>query len=240
MPPEFLALLRASPSRFPHNARPEPTPSPGPDAPPGQRRHGRGNVASPYTLPSSTPQKIFIRAFIRSTAVRPLYIRSNCFVPRGIGGNRRRSRLLLDTHGQPIALPRIALFVAGAIPAFVPRWATILQRASIRFIPDISHRCRTGGCADAVVAVNRAGLIMDHVERPSVAAASTASVRPSTELAVLDHRLEHPPRAAVHGPSVVGRLVVGQACWIRPAGKLRLGLLQQTSGSSRCRPPWCR
>ena len=45
----------------------------------------------PVTLPSSRPQNNFNRALIRSTAVRPLYIRSNFLVARGSAGNRLRS-----------------------------------------------------------------------------------------------------------------------------------------------------
>ncbi len=49
------------------------------------------NRRDPLTLPSSEPQNIFSRAFTRSTAVRPLYRRSNFFVARGNDGKRRRS-----------------------------------------------------------------------------------------------------------------------------------------------------
>ena len=45
------------------------------------------NRRDPLRFPSSTPQNTFNRALIRSTAVRPLYIRSNFFVARGNDGN---------------------------------------------------------------------------------------------------------------------------------------------------------
>src|SRR5262245_56068991 len=49
------------------------------------------NRRDPLTFPSSTPQNSFSRALTRSTAVRPLYIRSNFLVARGNAGNRLRS-----------------------------------------------------------------------------------------------------------------------------------------------------
>src|SRR5206468_8926454 len=49
------------------------------------------NRRDPFTFPSSAPQNSFNRALTRSTAVRPLYIRSNFFVARGSAGNRLRS-----------------------------------------------------------------------------------------------------------------------------------------------------
>lgn len=49
------------------------------------------NRRAPGMLPSSTPQKTLQRALTRSTAVRPLYSRSNFFVARGKLGNRLSS-----------------------------------------------------------------------------------------------------------------------------------------------------
>jgi len=68
------------------------------------------NRAAPARLPSSAPQHTFGRALVRSTAVRPLYSRSNCLVARGIGGNRLRSISCL-TH------LRQCLFVTLAKPS---------------------------------------------------------------------------------------------------------------------------
>ena len=62
---------------------------------------------APVTLPSSAPQNIFSRALIRSTLVRPLYNRSNCFVARGMGGKRRRSISCLTRIVSPYFFPAL-------------------------------------------------------------------------------------------------------------------------------------
>src|SRR5262249_32868452 len=64
----------------------------------------------PITFPSSTPQNTFSRALTRSTAVRPLYSRSNFLVARGSDGNRLGSVACGTRTVLPYDLP--ALHVA--------------------------------------------------------------------------------------------------------------------------------
>ena len=65
------------------------------------------NRRDPLTFPSSTPQYTFSRALTRSTAVRPLYIRSNFFVARGNDGNRLGSTPRGTRTVLPYVLPAL-------------------------------------------------------------------------------------------------------------------------------------
>src|SRR5262249_27209203 len=71
------------------------------------------NRREPLTLPSSTPQKIFNRALTRSTAVRPLYSRSNFLVARGNSGNRLRSTSRGTRTVLPYDLPALQIVAIG-------------------------------------------------------------------------------------------------------------------------------
>ena len=83
----------------------------------------------PVTLPPAAPQKVVSRAFTRSAAVRPLCSRSNAFVARGIGGDRRRS----NSHGSRAVrpCPRPALHFASLGPGEVGSWVNI-EKPSVK------------------------------------------------------------------------------------------------------------
>ena len=71
------------------------------------------NRREPVRFPSSAPQKILSRAFTRSTAVRPLYSRSNFFVARGNEGKRRMSISCGTRTVRPYDFPALQMFAIG-------------------------------------------------------------------------------------------------------------------------------
>src|SRR5215472_2083963 len=71
------------------------------------------NRRDPLTFPSSTPQNSFSRALTRSTAVRPLYIRSNFLVARGSDGNRLGSVACGTRTVLPYDLPALQVADIG-------------------------------------------------------------------------------------------------------------------------------
>ena len=68
----------------------------------GEETRGAGDVAV-----VGAPEYFQPRELIRSTLVRPLYNRSNCFVARGMGGKRRRSISCLTRIVSPYFFPAL-------------------------------------------------------------------------------------------------------------------------------------
>src|ERR1700733_1427463 len=77
--------------------------------------------------------------------------------------------LLLDAHGQAIVAFAVAGGVARTGEALLTGGATVFQRAAVGFMADVRHRVPHGWIADLVIAEDRAGLIVNDVERRSSA-----------------------------------------------------------------------
>ena len=65
--------------------------------------HHRVKTSAPTTLPSSAPQYSLKRALTRSTAVLPLYNRSNCLVMRRMRREPPQVQFALDPRHQAVA-----------------------------------------------------------------------------------------------------------------------------------------
>ena len=147
-------------------------------------------------------------------AVDPLHRRAALVQPLELLGRARDAReapqvdLLLHAHRQAVAPLAVAARVAGAVPASMPRRAAILQRAALGFMADVRHRVPHRRFADAVVAEDRAGLVVDDVQ--GRAAAEHLLGLLELEGAVLDQRLDALVVQELVHRAVVGRLVVGQ------------------------------
>src|SRR5271157_2461408 len=76
---------------------------------------------------------------------------------------------LLHPHGLAVDLARIAHFIVRTSPAFMPRRTAILERLALRFVTDVGHGMPHDGLARAVVAMHRAGLVVDNVRRAVMA-----------------------------------------------------------------------
>ena len=121
----------------------------------------------PVRFPSSTPQNTFNRAFTRSTAVRPLYIRSNSLVARGRAGNRLGSASR-HPHRLAVRLARVALRRHRALPPLVLRRAAVLQRLPLRLMADVGHLVSHRRIAHLIIAIDRPVFRIHHVRRAVV------------------------------------------------------------------------
>src|SRR5947209_1143866 len=93
-----------------------------------------------------------MRPFTRSTAVRPLYKRSNCLVARN---GRKASQVdrLLDAHRLAIDLACIADGGHGTGEALVHRRAAVFRCYTLRLMAYIGHGAAHRRRADLVVAI---------------------------------------------------------------------------------------
>ena len=142
------------------------------------------NRRDPVTFPSSTPQNTFKRALTRSTAVRPLYIRSNFFVARGSDGNRLGSTSRGTRTVLPYDLPALQIRRHRALPALVLRRAAVLQRLALGLVPDVGHLVSHRRIAHLIITIDRPVFRVHHVRAcrrgPAASAPAPSATGPAS------------------------------------------------------------
>src|SRR5579885_2884655 len=77
--------------------------------------------------------------------------------------------LLFDAHGQSVVAFAVTNGIAGTIPTLMPRGAAILDGATLGFVADVRQGMPHWRSADLVIAEQRAGLIVDDIQRRAAA-----------------------------------------------------------------------
>ena len=182
------------------------------------------NRREPVRLPSSTPQNTFNRALTRSTAVRPLYIRSNFLVARGSDGNRRGSTSRGTRTVLPYDLPALQIFDIGHSQPSCFAGQRYFSVSRSGFVTDVGHLVSHGRFAHFIITIDCPVFVV-HDVRGAVVARQHPLRLGLPQCPHLDQRRD--PFAGEHLVHVfaVGRLVVGQG--LDPIRRqVRLGLLE--------------
>ena len=132
----------------------------------------------------------------------------------------------VHAHRLAVGLARVAHGVVRAVPAFVPRRAAVLDRLALRLVADVGHLVPHDRLARAVVAVQRARLVVDDVRACRRGRAASARSAPSTS-GGSGSPAGFLPRSTAGATRCRRPPCRRPASSMRPAGQVRLGLLDQ-------------